>query len=224
VKKDSISIPTGEKVSPVRNSSRALNTAGIILKSNPSTEQRGNISNRVKGENKISAQEESKNTPTVPPVMVNTPHEKESKPKDRMKVEDSNPVTQSPERKALSNMNQNRSGRIEQSSSNKENLGQRNLISSSPKDKATVKSSNPVTQSPQRNALVNPNQNRIEKAGQPNSFTSLPTRQEGKASAERASLPEGRSSPAPTTKEQTSSFNPGSTGGFLGTSPMRFSR
>jgi hypothetical protein len=43
VKKDSTSVPTGEKVNPSRNSSRydskpsgALNTTGIILKSNPS--------------------------------------------------------------------------------------------------------------------------------------------------------------------------------------------
>jgi len=35
-------------VNPVRNSSGALNPAGIILKSNPATEQRGIISNGVK--------------------------------------------------------------------------------------------------------------------------------------------------------------------------------
>jgi len=34
-------------VNPVRNSSGALNPAGIILKSNPAAEQRGIISNRV---------------------------------------------------------------------------------------------------------------------------------------------------------------------------------
>ena len=37
-----------ETVNPVRNSSGALNPAGIILKSNPATEQRGIISNGVK--------------------------------------------------------------------------------------------------------------------------------------------------------------------------------
>ena len=37
-----------EKVNPVRNSSGALNPAGIILKSNPAAEQRGIISNGVK--------------------------------------------------------------------------------------------------------------------------------------------------------------------------------
>ena len=36
------------KVNPVRNSSGALNPAGIILKSNPAAEQRGIISNGVK--------------------------------------------------------------------------------------------------------------------------------------------------------------------------------
>jgi len=38
----------GSQVNPVRNSSGALNPAGIILKSNPAVEQRGIISNRVK--------------------------------------------------------------------------------------------------------------------------------------------------------------------------------
>jgi hypothetical protein len=38
----------GPIVNPVRNSSGALNPAGIILKSNPATEQRGIISNWVK--------------------------------------------------------------------------------------------------------------------------------------------------------------------------------
>ena len=37
-----------KEVNPVRNSSGALNPAGIILKSNPATEQRGIISNGVK--------------------------------------------------------------------------------------------------------------------------------------------------------------------------------
>jgi len=36
-----------EKVNPVRNSSGALNPAGIIVKSNPVAEQRGIISNGV---------------------------------------------------------------------------------------------------------------------------------------------------------------------------------
>ena len=36
-----------DKVNPVRNSSGALNPAGIILKSNPVAEQRGIISNGV---------------------------------------------------------------------------------------------------------------------------------------------------------------------------------
>jgi hypothetical protein len=38
------------KVNPVRNSSRALNPAGIIIKSNPVAEQQGIISNGVKKE------------------------------------------------------------------------------------------------------------------------------------------------------------------------------
>jgi hypothetical protein len=37
----------GIKVNPVRNSSGALNPAGIILKSKPAAEQRGIISNGV---------------------------------------------------------------------------------------------------------------------------------------------------------------------------------
>jgi hypothetical protein len=38
----------GTAVNPVRNSSGALNRAGIILKCNPAAEQRGIISNGVK--------------------------------------------------------------------------------------------------------------------------------------------------------------------------------
>ena len=211
VKKETPPVLPREKANPVRNSSGALNTTGIILKSNPSAEQRGNISNGVKGENKVPDPGEkiSKNAPIVLPVTAKITSEKEPKYSQS-----------SSERNASQTINQDRSGKIKKSSSNKESVGQRNLISSSPKDKATVKSLNPVAQSPQRKASVNANQNWIEKAGQPNSFTSLPTRQEGKASAERASLPEGRSSPAPTTKGQTNPFNRGSTGGILGSSPL----
>jgi hypothetical protein len=171
VKKETPPVLPREKANPVRNSSRcdskpsgALNTTGIILKSNPSAEQRGNISNGVKGENEVSAQEGNKNkkAPIVSAGIVKASNEKESKPKDRIKVESPNPIMQSSERKALSSMNQDRSGRIGQSNSNKENLEQRNQISSPPKDKAAVKSSNPVTQSPQRMTSVNVNQNRIE--------------------------------------------------------------
>jgi hypothetical protein len=39
-----------DKVNPVRNSSGALNPAGIILKSNHAAEQRGIISNGVNSE------------------------------------------------------------------------------------------------------------------------------------------------------------------------------
>jgi hypothetical protein len=196
VKKDSISVPTGEK---------------------------------VKGENKVSTQEGNKNrsAPIVPTVIVKTPNEKELKPKDRMRVEGPNPVTQSPERKALSNMNQDRSGRIEQSSSNKENLGQRNLISLPPKDRTTVKSPNPVTQSPQRNASVNVNQNRSERVAQPNAQPSRPSQvqplsqsQQGKALVGKPSLPESRPSSAPVSKGQAVQSNRGSTGGILGSSPL----
>jgi len=45
-----------EKVNPVRNSSGALYTAGMILKSNPAAEQRGIISNGVKLERRRSWQ------------------------------------------------------------------------------------------------------------------------------------------------------------------------
>jgi len=160
VKKETPPVLPREKANPVRNSSRcdskpsgALNTTGIILKSNPSAEQRGNISNGVKGENEVSDQGEkiNKNAPIVLPLTAKITGEKEPKYSQS-----------SSERKALSSMNQDRSGRIGQSNSNKENLEQRNQISSPPKDKAAVKSSNPVTQSPQRMTSVNVNQNRIE--------------------------------------------------------------
>lgn len=219
VKKDSSSIQPREKANPIRNPSGALNTTGIILKSNPSAEQRGNISNGVKGENKVYEQGEkiNRNTPIAPPVIVKTPNGKE--PKYFQAV---------PERNASRTINQDRSGRIEQSSSNRENLGQRNLTSLPPKDRATVKSPNPVTKSPQRNASVNVNQNRSERTAQPNAQLSLPSQvqplsqsREGKVLVEKPSLPEGKSSSAPVSKGQAVQSNRGSTGGFLGESPMR---
>jgi len=160
VKKETPPLLPREKANPVRNSSRwdskpsgALNTTGINLKSNPSAEQRDNISNGVKGENKVPNQGEkiNKNTPIVLPVTTKITSEKEPKYSQS-----------SSERNAPRTINQDRSGKIEKSSSNKESVGQRNIISSSPKDRATVKSSNPVTQSPQRMTSVNVNQNRIE--------------------------------------------------------------
>jgi hypothetical protein len=184
---------------------------------------------KVKGENKVSTQEgnKNKNTPIVPTVIVKTPNKKESKPKDSMRVESPNPITQSPERNALSTMNQDRSGKIEQSNSNKENLGQRNLISPPPNNRTTVKSPNPVTQNPQRNVSVNVNQNRSERAAQPNAQPSRPSQvqplsqsQQGKAFIGRPSLPESRPSSAPVSKGQTVQSNRGSTGGILGASPL----
>ena len=44
------------KVNPVRNSSGALNPAVIILKPNPTAEQRGIISNGVKQKIELNAQ------------------------------------------------------------------------------------------------------------------------------------------------------------------------
>ena len=219
VKKDSTPIPTGEKVNPVRNSSGALNTTGIILKSNPSAEQQGIISNGVKGENKVLNPEGNKNrnVPVIPPVTVKTVNAKE--PKYSQAVS---------ERNASRTINQDRSGKMEQSSSNKENLGQRNLISLPPNDVAKVKSPTPVAQNPQRNASVNVNQSRSERAAQPNA---QPTRssqvqplsqsQQGKAFVGRPSLPEVRSSSAPVSKGQAVQSNRGSTGGILGSSPLR---
>jgi hypothetical protein len=174
---------------------------------------------KVKGESKAPNQEGNKNrnTPIVPPVIVKTPNGKE--PKYSQAV---------PERNASRTINQDRSGKIEQSSSNKGNLGQRNLISLPPKDRATVKSPNPVTQSPQRNGSVNVNQNRSERTAQPNAQLSRPSQvqplsqsREGKALVERPSLPEGRSFSAPAPKGQVIQPNRGSAGGFLGSSPMR---
>jgi len=46
--KSYLPVCSASKVNPVRNSSGALNPAGIILKSNPAAEQRGFISNGVK--------------------------------------------------------------------------------------------------------------------------------------------------------------------------------
>jgi hypothetical protein len=198
--------PNGQKKSPQGN---------LVKKDSPSVQPR----EKIKDGNKLPDQEGNKNrnTPIVPPVIVKTPNGKE--PKYSQAV---------PERNASRTINQDRSGKIEQSSSNKENLGQRNLISLPPKDRATVKSPNPVTQSPQRNGSVNVNQNRSERTAQPNAQLSRPSQvqplsqsREGKALVERPSLPEGRSSSAPAPKGQVIQPNRGSAGGFLGSSPMR---
>jgi hypothetical protein len=93
---------------------------------------------KAKGENKVPDQGEkiNKNAPNVLPVTTKITSEKEPKYSQS-----------SSKRNAPRTINQDRSGKIEKSSSNKESVGQRNLISSSPKDKATVKSLNPVAQS-----------------------------------------------------------------------------
>jgi hypothetical protein len=174
---------------------------------------------KVMRENKVLNPEGNKNrnVPVVPPVAVKTPNAKEPKYSQAI-----------PERNASRTMNQDRSGRIEQSNSNKENLGQRNLISLPPKDETRVKSPNPVAQSPQRNASVSINQNRSERTAQPNAQPSRPSQvqplsqsQEGKVLLGRSSLPEGRSSPAPASKGQAIQPNRGSVGGFFGSSLMR---
>ena len=164
---------------------------------------------KVKGESKAPNQEGNKNrnTPIVPPVIVKIPNEKV--PKYSQEV---------PERNVSRDVQRDRVERTGQSSSMKENLERKNPTAS---PMTRVESSNPVRESPQRNASVNVNQNRIKTAGQPNSLPSLPTRQEGKAFAGRPSLPEVRSSPAPTSKGQVIQPNRGSAGGFLGSSPMR---
>lgn len=218
-KKDSTPVPTGEKVNPIRNSSGALNTSGIILKSNPSTEQRGIISNGVKGENKVLNTEgnKNKNVPVIPPVTVKTLNAKEPKY--------SQAVT---ERSAPRTMNQDRSGKIGQSNSNKENIGQRNLVSSPMNDVSKVKSTNPVVQNPQRNASINVNQNRFERATQPNVQPNRPSQVQPLSQSQqrnnfvgRPSLPEVRSSSAQVPKGQAVQSNRGSTGGILGSSPLR---
>jgi Family of unknown function (DUF6600)/FecR protein len=174
---------------------------------------------KVNGENKVLNPEgnKSRNVSVIPPVTVKTLNAKEPKYSQA-----------GPERNAPRTMNQDRSGKIEQSNSNKENLGQRNLISPPPNDRVTVKSPNPVKQNPQRNASVNINQNRSERAAQPNA---QPTRssqvqplsqsQQGRAFVGRPSLPEVRSSSAPVSKGQAVQSNRGSTGGLLGTSPLK---
>jgi hypothetical protein len=225
VKKDSTPIPTGERVNTVRNSSRfdskpsrELNTAGIILKSNPTSEQRGIISNGVKGETKVLNQEGNKNrnVPVIPPVTAKTLNAKEP--------QNSKAVT---ERNAPRTMNQDRYGKMEQFNSNKEGFGQRNLISPSQNDVTKVKSPNPVAQSPQRNTSININQNPSVRTVQPNAQPSRPSQvqplsqsQQGKAFVGRPSLPDVKSSPAPVSKGQAVQSNRGSTGGILGASPL----
>ena len=212
-------------------------------------------SEKVKGESKAPNQEGNKNrnTPIVPPVIVKTPNGKE--PKYSQTV---------PEKNVSRDMNRDRSERIGQSNSNsKENLGQKNLISLPPKDRAMVTSPNPVPQSPQRNASVNVNQSRSERTGQANAlqgnvernqsafqvrdktkfesstpiqggFTNkgMPTSppkqvqsfssgQGGSAFAAKPSSSEVRPSSNPVSKGQAIQSNRGSTGGLLGSSPLK---
>jgi hypothetical protein len=173
---------------------------------------------KINGENKVLNPEgdKNRNVPAIPPVTVKTLNAK--KPKYSQGV---------PERNAPRTMNQDQSGKIEQSNSKRENLGQRNLISPPPNNRTTVKSPNPVTQNPQRNVSVNVNQNRSERAAQPNAQPSRPSQvqplsqsQQGKAFIGRPSLPESRPSSAPVSKGQTVQSNRGSTGGILGASPL----
>jgi hypothetical protein len=169
---------------------------------------------KVKGESKAPNQEGNKNrnTPIVPPVIVKTPNGKE--PRYSQAVLEKN---------VSRDVNRDRFERTGQLNSNKENLERKNSTTSPMRERTRVESPNPVTQSPQKNASVNVNQNRFERAGQSNSSQSLPTHQEGITFVGRPSLPEGRSSspPAPASKGQGIQPNRGSAGGFFGSSPLR---
>jgi hypothetical protein len=170
-------------------------------------------------ENRVLSPEGDRNkkVPVNPPMSGKTLNEKEPK--------NSKAVT---ERNAPRTMNQDRSGKIEQFNSNKGSLVQRNLISPPPNDRGTVKSPNPITQSPQRNTSVNMNQNPSERTVQPNAQSSrssqvqpLSQSQQGKSFVGKQSLPEVRSSSAPVSKGQAVQSNRGSTEGILGSSPLR---
>ncbi len=157
--KKTISETAQNRVVGVEQSNRQINSSqGNSVKKDSTPVPTGV---KVNGENKVLNPEgnKSRNVPVIPPVTVKTLNAKE--PKYSQAV---------PERNAPRTMNQDRSGKIEQSNSNKENLGQRNLISPPPNDRATVKSPNPVTQNPQRNVSVNVNQNRSERTGQANAL------------------------------------------------------
>jgi hypothetical protein len=215
--KKTISETTQNRVVGAVRSNREINSSqGNSVKKDSTPVTTGE---KVKGENKVLNPEGNKNrnVPVVPPVAVKTPNAKEPKYSQAI-----------PERNASRTMNQDRTGRIEQSNSNKENLGQRNLISLPPKDETRVKSPNPVAQSPQRNASVNINQNRFERTAQPNAQPSRPSQvqplsksQEGKVLLGRSSLPEGKSSSAPASKGQVIQNSRGSVGGLLRSSPLK---
>jgi hypothetical protein len=216
-KKKTVSETTQNRVvGAVRPNLQINSSQGNSVKKDLTSVQTGE---KIKDGNKLPDQEGNKNrnTPVVPPVIVKTPNGKE--PKYSQAVS---------ERNASRTINQDRSGKIEQSSSNKENLGQRNLISLPPKDGAMVTSPNPVPQSPQRNASVNVNQSRSERTAQPNvqptrssQVQPLSQSQQGKAFVGRPSLPEVRSSSAPVSKGQAVQSNRGSAGGLLGSSPLK---
>jgi hypothetical protein len=216
-KKKTVSETTQNRVvGAVRPNLQINSSQGNSVKKDLTSVQTGE---KIKDGNKLPDQEGNKNrnTPVVPPVIVKTPNGKE--PKYSQAVS---------ERNASRTINQDRSGKIEQSSSNKENLGQRNLISLPPKDGAMVTSPNPVPQSPQRNASVNVNQSRSERTAQPNvqptrssQVQPLSQSQQGKAFVGRPSLPEVRSSSAPVSKGQAGQSNRGSAGGLLGSSPLK---
>jgi hypothetical protein len=215
--KKTVSETAQNRVVGVEQSNRQINSSqGNSVKKDSTPVPTGV---KVNGENKVLNPEgnKSRNVLVIPPITVKPLNAKEPKYSQAI-----------PERNAPRSMNQDRSGKIEQSNSNKENLGQRNLIFPPPNDRATVKSPNSVTQNPQRNVSVNVNQNRFERAAQPNAQPSRPSQvqplsqsQQGKAFVGRPSLPDVKSSPAPVSKGQTVQFNRKSTGGILEASPLR---
>jgi hypothetical protein len=131
--------------------------------------------------------------------------------RERTRVESPNPVTQSPQRNASVNVNQSRSERTGQANALQGNV-ERNRSAFQVRDKTKVESSTPI-------------QGGFTNKGMPTSppkqVQSFSSGQGGSAFVARPSSSEARPSSNPSSKGQAVQSNRGSTGGLLGSSPLK---
>ena len=131
--------------------------------------------------------------------------------RERTRVESPNPVRESSQRSASVDINRNRSEKAGQPNVFQGGV-ERNQSSLPSRERTRIESSAPVQESLRDRGMSTSPPSQVQSFSQP---------QEGKAFDGRTALPEVRSSPAPSSKEQVVQPNRGSAVGVFESSPMR---
>ena len=131
--------------------------------------------------------------------------------RERTRIESPNPVRESSQRSGSVDIDRNRSEKAGQPNVFQGGV-ERNQSSLPGREKTRIESSVPVQESLRNRGISTSPPSQVQSFSQP---------QGGKAFSGRPSLPEVRSSPAPSSKGQVVQPDRGSAGGLLGTSPMR---